>query len=142
MTRFDILVFTSLGLIKFWVKYSALLSGSKVNRPEIGYEIVGNIKVVSIDSFTQVEVVNNVNYVTSEVHVYYKHGFRLHTQVNFVCIFRWFRQYFYFIKGFKRSWKVRESVFFSLVREIQGIHNEVRENHSIIITLLRETFVH
>ena len=42
------------------------MSGSKVNRSENGYETVGNIKVVSIDSFKQLEVVNNVNYVTSE----------------------------------------------------------------------------
>ena len=41
--------------------------------------------------------------------------------------------------GFIRSGKVKgASVFFSLVRESQGIGNVVRENHSIIITLVRD----
>ena len=41
--------------------------------------------------------------------------------------------------GFIRSGKVKgASVFFSLVRESQGIGNVVRENHSMIITLVKE----
>ena len=36
-----------------------------VNRPRNGYETVGNIKVVSVDSFKQLEVANKVDYVTN-----------------------------------------------------------------------------
>ena len=36
-----------------------------VNRSRNGYETVGNIKVVSVDSFKQLEVANKVDYVTN-----------------------------------------------------------------------------
>ena len=36
-----------------------------VNRPRNGYETVGNIKVVSIDTLKQLEVANKVAYVTN-----------------------------------------------------------------------------
>ena len=39
----------------------------------------------------------------TKLHVYYcKHDFRLHTRESFVCIFRWFRKYFYFIRRTKQ----------------------------------------
>ena len=36
-----------------------------VNRPKNGYEIVSNIRVVSIDSLNQFEVANKIDYVTN-----------------------------------------------------------------------------
>ena len=36
-----------------------------INRPRNGYEIVGNIEVVSMDSFKQLEVANKVDYITN-----------------------------------------------------------------------------
>ena len=42
-----------------------MLSKTIVNRLRNGYETVGNIKVVSIDSFKQLEVANKVDYLTN-----------------------------------------------------------------------------
>ena len=67
LTRFDMLVFTSLGHIKFCIKYSALFCLLLVmDSFEWFQSQQTRDKVVSIDSFKQLEVVNNVNYVTSE----------------------------------------------------------------------------
>lgn len=40
----------------------SLTSLAIVNRSRNGYETVGNVKVVSIDTFKQLEVVNKVDY--------------------------------------------------------------------------------
>ena len=53
-----------------------------VNRPRNGYETVTNIKVVSVDSFKQLEVANKVTMSQTKQHVYCKLGFRLHTKVS------------------------------------------------------------
>ena len=65
-----------------------LLSVSIVNRSGNHYETVRNIKGVSIDRFKQVEVANKVITSQTKLHVYCNHGFKLHTQGSFVCIFR------------------------------------------------------
>ena len=36
-----------------------------INRPKNGYENVGNIEVVSMDSFKKLEVANKVDYITN-----------------------------------------------------------------------------
>ena len=43
----------------------AFLSYCTVNRPRNGYEIVGNIRAVSTDSFKQLEVASIIDYVTN-----------------------------------------------------------------------------
>ena len=47
------------------VKENLLINYDIINRSNNGYETVGNIKVVSIDSFKQLEVANKVDYVTN-----------------------------------------------------------------------------
>ena len=46
----------------------------------------------------------------TKLHVYCKHGFGLHPRGNFICIFRWCKQYFYFIR--RRSWFWRRNYLF------------------------------
>ena len=71
------------------------ISGMKwVNKTRNDYETVNNIKVVSIDSSKQLEVANKVNMSQTKLHAYRKHGCCLHTQGNFVCIFRYFDNVF------------------------------------------------
>ena len=65
-----------------------------VNKTRNDYETVNNIKVVSIDSSKQLEVANKVNMSQTKLHAYRKHGCCLHTQGNFVCIFRYFDNVF------------------------------------------------
>ena len=48
--------------LKVWQKLSIF---AIVNRPRNGYKSVGNIKLVSIDSFKQLEVANKFDYVTN-----------------------------------------------------------------------------
>ena len=71
------------------------ISGMKwVNKTRNDFETVNNIKVVSIDSSKQLEVANKVNMSQTKLHAYRKHGCCLHTQGNFVCIFRYFDNVF------------------------------------------------
>ena len=69
----------------FFINFSKV---PQLNRQRNGYKSINNIKVVFIDSFKHPEVTKKVDYITTILHVYCKHSFRLHTRVSFICIFR------------------------------------------------------
>ena len=80
MRQRDQLVNCRLKLLCYCFSLFVIIKSFIVNRPRNGYETVGDNRAVSIDSFKQPEVANKVDYVTSKLHVYCKHGFELHTR--------------------------------------------------------------
>lgn len=68
-----------------------------VNRAWNGYESVGNIKEVSLIALNILR--SHIMLITPEakLHVSRKYYFGLHIRGSFACIFKWYRQYFYFI---------------------------------------------